>query len=95
MFTMFSSNFCTRPGKACKPKNATLAACALTAPGGSAVEVSGDEEKKVHVVLDGIVVHLKSDVAAAEKKHADAEKAFEEAVDELKKAKTALDRMIR
>ena len=51
----------------------------------------GDEEKKVHLVLDGIVVRLKSDVAAAEKKHVDAEKAFEEAVDELQKTKTALD----
>ena len=55
------------------------------------MEVSGDEEKKVHIVLDGIVERFKSDVAAAQKKHVDPEKAFDEAVDVLKKGKTALD----
>lgn len=56
------------------------------------MEVSGDEEKNVHLVLDGIVVRLKSDVAAAQKKHVDAEKAFEKAADVLKSAKTELDK---
>ena len=55
------------------------------------MEVSALDEKKVHLVLDGIVVRLNADAVAAEKTHTDAVKAFEEAADEQKKAKTALD----
>ena len=55
------------------------------------MEVSALDEKKVHLVLDNIVVRLNGDAVAAEKKHTDAVKAFEEAADEQKKAKTVLD----
>ena len=59
--------------------------------GGSAVEVSGEEEKKIHLVLDGIVSRLGDDIVDTEKKHKDAEIAFEKESKEAKEAKVALD----
>ena len=55
------------------------------------MEVAGEEEKKLHVVLDGIVVRLKGDIDTTEKKHTDDGAAFTKAAKEAEDSKVVLD----
>ena len=55
------------------------------------MEVAGEEEKKIHLVLDGIVVRLKGDIDSTEKKHRDDVVAFTKAAKEADASKVVLD----
>ena len=83
--------FYTRPCKARKPRNATLAASSLSTPGGSEAEIAGDEEEKVHLCLDDILSRLQADIAAEQKKHIDRMAAFEKKGKDAQKAKEEMD----
>ena len=83
--------FCTRPCKARKPRNATLAASSLSTPGGSEAQIAGHEEKRVHLVLDDIQSRMLADIAAEQKKHVDAVAAFEKEGKEAEQAKEEME----
>ena len=55
------------------------------------MQVAGEEKKKLHVMLDGIVVLLTGDIDSADKKHTDGGAAFTKAVKEAEGSKVVLD----
>jgi len=81
---------CTKPCKNRTHKSSALSASSFDT-GGSAEEVTGGEEKKIHLVLDGIVVRLQDDIDSAEKKHTDDGAAFKKAAKEAEDSKLLLD----